>query len=215
MTLGEKLKELRKEKGLSLRELAKQIGNISASYLSDIENDRYDPSLKKLKSIAQALNVPTAYLLDIYDQSHSGYEKFKLERKKIKYETVEIVNVPILGEIAAGEPVIAEENILGYEKIPADDIRGGEYFILRVSGDSMINAGIYEGDHVLIKKQPTCETGDIAAVIVNAENATLKRVYFSNGKLLLQPENPKYKPIMVDEDDVRIVGKAVKVIHKL
>lgn len=222
MTLGEKIRELRKEKGYSLRELAKLAGSASHSYIAAVERGEYDPSLKIVKDIARALNVPTAYLLDIYDQDHSGYDKFKIKEVResqskyiVSEEKTDMVKIPILGHIAAGDPILAEEHIEGYRLMPASEVSNGEYFLLKVGGDSMINAGIHDGDLVLIRKQPVCETGDIAAVIVDGENATLKRVYHNNGKLLLQPENPKYKPIMVDNEEVRIVGKAIEVIHKL
>lgn len=216
MTLGEKIRELRKEKGYSLRELAKLAGSASHSYIAAIERGEYDPSLKIVKDIARALNVPTAYLLDIYDQDHSGYDKFKIkENQDMLDNQTNMVKVPILGHIAAGAPILAEEHIEGFKLMPESEVSNGEYFLLKVTGDSMINAGIHDGDLVLIRKQPVCETGEIAAVIVDGENATLKRVYHNNGKLLLQPENPKYKPIMVDNEEVRIVGKAIEVIHKL
>ncbi|MFP4018511.1 MAG: transcriptional repressor LexA [Bacteroidales bacterium] len=217
MSLGKKLKELRKEKDYSLRELAKKIGDISASYLSDLENERYDPSLKKLNKIADALNVSTAYLLDIYDQDKTeNQEKFYLKESKIKYTAEsELIKIPIIGEIAAGEPILAEERIIGYKKMPLEDVECGTYFLLKVNGDSMINAGIYEGDCVLIRKQPDCETGEIAAVIVDNENATLKRVYFNDGNILLQPENPNYKPMNISAKEIKIIGKAIEVIHKL
>lgn len=216
MTLGEKIRELRKEKGYSLRELAKLAGSASHSYIAAIERGEYDPSLKIVKDIARALNVPTAYLLDIYDQDHSGYDKFKIkENQDMLDNQTNMVKVPILGHIAAGAPILAEEHIEGFKLMPESEVSNGEYFLLKVTGDSMINAGIHDGNLVLIRKQPVCETGEIAAVIVDGENATLKRVYHNNGKLLLQPENPKYKPIMVDNEEVRIVGKAIEVIHKL
>lgn len=216
MTLGEKIRELRKEKGYSLRELAKLAGSTSHSYIAAIERGEYDPSLKIVKDIARALNVPTAYLLDIYDQDHSGYDKFKIkENQDMLDNQTNMVKVPILGHIAAGAPILAEEHIEGFKLMPESEVSNGEYFLLKVTGDSMINAGIHDGNLVLIRKQPVCETGEIAAVIVDGENATLKRVYHNNGKLLLQPENPKYKPIMVDNEEVRIVGKAIEVIHKL
>lgn len=217
MTLGERLKELRNEKGYSLRELAKIIGDISASYISDIENDRYEPSLKKLKSIAKGLNVPTAYLLDLYDQNNTTKpEKFMVSENKTAYNIeVEFEELPILGYIAAGNPIFAEEHIEGYKKVPKHEACNGDCFLLRVQGDSMINAGIYDGDYVLIKRQPHCETGEIAVVMVDGENATLKRVYKNENSLLLQAENPAYKNILIKNKEVRIIGKAIEVIHKL
>ncbi|MFP4017063.1 MAG: LexA family protein [Halanaerobiales bacterium] len=178
-TLGEKLKELRNEQGLSLRDLAAKAGDISVSYLSDIENNRHDPSLKKLKTIAKALDISTAYLLDIYDMQNGGGDKFKLKNYEKVDDNTEIVNIPIIGKISGGIPILAEQNIEGFEQIPKGKVRGGDYFLLRVEGDSMINAGIFEDDLVLIKRQPECESGEIAAVLIEDEG-TLKRVYFNS-----------------------------------
>jgi transcriptional regulator with XRE-family HTH domain len=98
MTLGQKIRELREEKGYSLRELAKLAGSASHSYIAAVERGEYDPSLKIVRDIARALNVPTAYLLDIYDQDHSGYKKFKIKESQVKYNSSNMIKVPILAE---------------------------------------------------------------------------------------------------------------------
>lgn len=121
----------------------------------------------------------------------------------------EIAIIPVLGHITAGQPILAEEHILGYEKVPASQVKGGQFFYLKVQGDSMSNAGIYEGDLVLVRKQPTINHKDIAVVMVNSHDATVKRVYKANDHLVLQPENPDYEPIIVKNDSARIIGKVV------
>ncbi|HHW14498.1 MAG TPA: repressor LexA [Firmicutes bacterium] len=125
------------------------------------------------------------------------------------YPVGEIVRLPIVGVIRAGEPLLAEQNIEGYSWVPAEEVQGGEYFFLRVKGDSMIGARIHDGDLVLIRRQEDVDDGDIAAVLVNDEEATLKRVFRSDGAWFLQPENPQMRPIIVRKQDVRIIGKAV------
>lgn len=116
--------------------------------------------------------------------------------------------LPLLGTIACGEPILADENIEEYIETP-DNIRAT--FCLRCKGDSMINARIYDGDIVYIREQPDVENGEIGAVIINDE-ATLKRIYKYKNKIVLQPENTAYEPLVyVNEelDTIRILGKAV------
>jgi repressor LexA len=117
--------------------------------------------------------------------------------------------LPVLGVIAAGQPISAIENIIGYEYVPTDT---NADFCLKVKGDSMINARIYDGDVVFIRQQPDAENGEIAAVIIDGEEATLKRVYHVDGNIILRPENPNYKDIVFSKKDkkvVQILGKAI------
>jgi len=214
MTLGEKIRELRTKKGYSLRKLSKIVGSASHSYIAAIERGENNPSLNILSDIANALGVSTAYLLDIYDKEKSGNEKFKIDEHSGEISKEEMISVPIVGDVAAGKPILADEHIEGYRQMPAKDING-ECFLLKIKGDSMINAGIHENDLVLIRQQAKVETGDIAAVMIDNENATLKRVYFHDNSVLLQSENSKYKPMNINNERVKIIGKAIEVIHKL
>lgn len=116
----------------------------------------------------------------------------------------EVVNVPILGTVAAGEPIFADQNIEGYMPILPEDLPSGDSFIVHVHGDSMINAGIYDGDRLIITKQDTADNGDIVVALVE-DSATVKRFYKENGHFRLQPENDDMDPIIVD--DVSILGK--------
>ncbi|MDN5324135.1 MAG: repressor LexA [Clostridia bacterium] len=146
------------------------------------------------------------------------YYKNKLKQKRQANLNIinitDIVKIPVLGVIRAGEPILAEENIIGYESISADEIKSGEYFYLKVKGDSMINARIYDGDLVLVRKQEDVENGQIAVILIEDE-ATLKRVYRNNGTLILHPENPKYQPMLIEKGNVKIIGKVVEVKFKL
>ena len=117
--------------------------------------------------------------------------------------------VPLIGSIAAGSPILAEQNIEEYftidKSIKAD-------FALRIKGDSMIDAGIHNGDIAFIRKQQTLETGEIGAVVIENE-ATLKRFYKTDSSIVLQPENKEYQPIIKTEGDVYIAGKLVAVLN--
>ena len=123
-------------------------------------------------------------------------------------------SVPILGEIACGDPILAVENHDGAANVPADSSAD---FALRCAGDSMINARIFPGDLVLIRQQPDVEDGEIAAVLLDGE-ATLKRVFKYPGRVELRPENPLYKPISIEGPalaDFRILGRAVSFISEV
>ena len=116
----------------------------------------------------------------------------------------EVVNVPLLGTVAAGMPLLAQENIENYFPIPTEMLPDKEVFMLRVKGDSMIEAGIFNGDLIFVEKTVTAENGEIVVALLD-DSATVKRFYKENGHYRLQPENSSMEPIIVDE--VQILGK--------
>lgn len=118
----------------------------------------------------------------------------------------EIVNVPIIGQVAAGEPIFAEQNIEGYFPVLPEDMPSGNAFMLNVRGESMINVGIYDGDRILVKEQYTASNGEIIVALVE-DSATVKTFYKEDGHYRLQPENDTMDPIIVNE--VEILGKVV------
>lgn len=126
-------------------------------------------------------------------------ENFNLTRR-------EMVNVPIVGKVAAGEPILAVENIENYFPIPAEFMPNEPTFILQVQGESMINAGILDGDYVLVQQQPTANDGDMVVALVD-DSATVKTFYKENGYYRLQPENDFMDPIIVSE--VMIMGRVI------
>ncbi len=120
--------------------------------------------------------------------------------------------IPILGRVPAGKPFLSEENIEGLLTI-SNDIASGKLFALQVKGDSMIDAGILDGDRVIVKQQGTAENGEIVCALIEGE-ATLKRFYKKNGVITLKAENEKYAPITVSQGEFRIVGKVVGLMRK-
>ena len=122
----------------------------------------------------------------------------------------EMVNVPIIGTVAAGQPILAEQNIEGYFPIPTEYMPNKQSFMLKVKGESMINAGIFDGDKVLVKQQATAENGDIVVALVD-DSATVKTYYKENGHYRLQPENDSMDPIIVP--DCQIIGKVFGVFR--
>ena len=124
----------------------------------------------------------------------------------------EVVNIPILGTVAAGVPILAQEDIEGYFPIPVEDMPNKEVFMLNVKGDSMINVGIFNSDKVIVEKQSTASNGEIVVALVD-DSATVKRFYKEKGHYRLQPENDNLKPIIVD--NVTILGKVIGLYRKM
>ncbi len=118
----------------------------------------------------------------------------------------EMVQIPVVGAVAAGQPILAEENIEDYFPVPADLLPNAETFMLRVKGESMINAGIFDGDRVIVEQTPTAHNGEIVVALVE-DSATVKRFYKEDGHYRLQPENDSMAPIIVSE--VSILGRVI------
>lgn len=123
----------------------------------------------------------------------------------------DMVNVPMVGRVAAGQPILAEENIEGYFPVPAEFMPKEPTFMLQVKGESMINAGILNGDHILVKEQKTVENGEKVVALID-DSATVKTYYKENGHYRLQPENDYMEPIIV-EGNLEILGKVIGVFR--
>ena len=122
----------------------------------------------------------------------------------------EVVNVPIVGQVAAGQPILAEENICSYFPVPAEFMPKNQSFMLKVKGESMINAGIYDGDSIIVEQQNTARNGDIVVALID-DSATVKTFYKEDGHIRLQPENDTMDPIIVP--DCTILGKVFGVFR--
>lgn len=210
MTIYDKIKYLRENIGMSQQELAEKVGFKTASAVNKIELGLRDINQTKIKAFAVALGTTPGYLLE---DDNNTYEKKFFSVTNIN-PLPKTVKKPRLGTIACGEPILAEENLDGYDDVP-DDIKCD--FTLLCQGDSMINARINNGDIVYIRQQPTVDNGEIAAVLIDNE-ATLKRVYLYDDKIVLQPENTRYAPLVYSKEemnDIKIIGKAVGFTSKL
>ena len=130
-------------------------------------------------------------------------DEFNLTRR-------EVVNIPIVGTVAAGQPLLATENIMDYFPVPVDMLPNTELFMLKVHGDSMVNVGIYEGDTIIVSRQNTASNGEIVVALVD-DSATVKRFYKENGHYRLQPENDYMDPIIVDNCEV--LGKVIGLLR--
>ena len=124
----------------------------------------------------------------------------------------ELVNVPMIGTVAAGQPILAEENIENYFPIPVELLPNEQTFMLRVKGESMINAGIFDGDQIIVKQQDYARNGEIVVALVE-DSATVKRFYKEKGHYRLQPENDALEPIIVD--DIRILGVVIGLVRMM
>ena len=186
-TLSSVLKKRRKELGLTLAQIASMVG---------------------VAKLADVLHIPPAYLM--------GWEE---DTKPLPAPNLQLMpsthQVPRLGRIACGTPILADQNIESYDAIP-DYVKCD--FTLICKGDSMINARIFDGDIVCIRQQPEVESGEIAAVLIDEEEATLKRIRLFEDHISLEPENPMYRPLVFwgeDMNRVHIIGKATHFISTI
>ena len=180
---------------------------------AEILNKGYPPAVREICE-AVKLKSTSSVLAHLETLEKNGYirrdptkpraieivdENFNLTRR-------EMVNVPIVGRVAAGEPILAVENIENYFPIPAEFMPNEQTFILQVQGESMVNAGILDGDYLLVEQQTTANDGDMVVALVD-DSATVKTFYKENGYYRLQPENDFMEPIIVS--DVMIMGKVI------
>ncbi|MGN1404597.1 MAG: helix-turn-helix domain-containing protein [Ruminococcus sp.] len=214
-----RLKELREAKGYNMKQTASMLGIPYTTYVGYEKGER-EPDSEKLIVLSDFFQCTVDYLLYRTDepqvQAETAEETASLYDQFENIYPIKLKRFPLLGKIACGEPIYAEED---HESFVSADAEIRADFCLRASGDSMINAEIYDGDIVFIRKQPVVENGEIAAVIIEDE-ATLKRVYFDKAheRLQLIAENPAYAPLVYvgqELEYVRILGKAVALMRDL
>jgi len=186
----------------SVREIGKAVGLSSTatvhSYITALEKKGY---IKKENQKGRTLKLLKGGL--------DGQEKIK---EKPAYSGKELVDVPVIGKITAGAPILAVENVTDTFPIPVDFVGNSESFMLTVRGESMIEAGILDGDYILVKKQDIARNGEIVVALIG-EEATVKTFYKEDGHIRLQPENSTMDPIIVP--DCRVLGKVAGVFRKL
>ncbi len=173
----------------------------------------YPPSVREICEAVQLKSTSSVHS-HLETLEENGY----IRRDPTKPRTIEIlddsfnltrremVNVPMLGSVAAGQPILAQENIENYFPIPAELLPNQQTFMLRVKGDSMINAGIFNGDQIIVAQQETAENGDIVVALLD-DSATVKRFFREEGHIRLQPENDAMEPILAES--VQVLGKVI------
>lgn len=203
--IADRLKDLRKQNHMTQTTLAKRL-NVTQTAISQWETDRTRPDQELLGKIASVFSVSVDYLLGENTNKNGNSSDF--------------FHVPVFGSIPAGVPIEAIEDVEGYVEMQSvPGYKNSEFFALRLSGNSM-SPEYKNGDVVIFHAQETCESGQDCAVIVDNEDATFKRVRFSEKGLTLQPLNPDYEPIVfsnrdLDGDAVRILGIGWEVRRKL
>lgn len=207
MTTGDRIKARREELGLSVEDIATRLGKHRATIYRYESNDIENFPADVLVPLAQVLETSPAYLMGWEDSgSTSPLPSNVTPLRPMK-------QVPLVGQIACGTPILAEQNIEDYIDLPGH-IHAD--YALTCRGDSMINAGIRDGDVVYIREQPEVENGQIAAVIVDEDEATLKRFYYTGAMIQLIAENPRIPPMVFSGSDisrVRVIGRAVAYTH--
>lgn len=182
----------------------------------------YPPSVREIGE-AVGLQSPSSVHAQIATLADRGYLRkdptrpraivVQVDETGIPQQTSGVANVPLVGQIAAGAPILATEQIEETLPLPQDLVGTGTLFALRIKGDSMTGAGIFDGDTVVIRQQKTADDGTIIAALVDGEEATVKRLRRRGGRVQLLAENPAYEPI--EPDDVQVLGKVVAVLRKL
>jgi repressor LexA len=195
---SKRLYDLRKENKMTMEELA------------TILDERYKYKINKslISKYEKAVHEPNFYFIDLTASIFHVSSDYMMGRSNNKYgESVTYKKIPIIGTIAAGIPIQAQEDILGWEYVEPGDKSS---FCLRVKGDSMIGARIFNGDIVFVSKQEEVENGEIAAIQIDGEEATLKRFYREYGKVRLHSENPTIPDMIFvtkDAKEIRVLGK--------
>jgi len=203
-----RIKQLREELGKSKAQVAREL-QIPYTTFVNYENEAREPNSEVLIMIANYFHVSVDYLIGRTENRH-GNSLPVSNLVPLKH----IIKVPIIGRIACGSPILAEQNYEGQTFCP-DEVNAD--FALRCQGDSMIDANIQDGDIVFIKETPEVENGEIAAVVVG-EEATLKKVYYHGDTVTLIPANSSYEPMVFKKDeinDIRICGKAVAILRHI
>ena len=207
MNMGEKIYYLRTKNSMTLEELGNKVG-VGKSTVRKWENGIIaNMKRDKILKLAEALNTTPAYLM--------GWNEKEDEKPKSK---VKGVKIPVLGRVAAGVPIEMIEDVLDYEEITDDMARHGEYFALKIQGDSM-SPRIWNNDVVIVKQQDDAESGEIVIASINGDDAVCKRLQKYSDGIALVSLNPQYEPIYlkkdeVDEKPVRIIGKVVELRGK-
>ena len=208
----------RRPKALDPHHLTKRQQEIYDCIIKHVKAYNYPPSVRDLCE-ATGLKSTSSVFKYLNDLAEMGYLKknpqssraIELTGNVLSWNDEQnVVEVPVVGDIAAGTPILAEENITDYMPYPARGITNKKVFMLKVRGQSMINAGILPGDYILVQAQEECENGEIAAVLIG-EEATVKRFYREDGHIRLQPENDAMDPIIVQ--DCSVMGKVIGLIR--
>mgnify|MGYP000958127748 CR=1 FL=1 len=208
MNFKTRLKQLRNERGISQRQLSEFL-KVAPSTISMYENGQREPNFEVLESLADFFNVDLNYLLG---------KTNKTTKIILDSESSKGIQIPVLGTVPAGIPMSAIEDIIDYEEIPKSWENQGEFFGLKIKGDSMYPT-LENGDVVIVKKQSTADNGDTVIVMVNGDDATCKRYERSDTGIMLIPNNSAYNPVFYTNEEIEalpltIIGKVIELRRK-
>ena len=209
MNFRTRLKQLRNEKKINQRELANFL-KVAPSTISMYESGQREPNFEVLESLADFFNVDLNYLLGKSDKT----TKLMLEDS----QPPQGLQIPVLGTVAAGIPISAVEDILDYEEVPQSWENQGEFFALKIKGDSM-KPDINDGDTVIVRQQSTANNGDVVIALVNGDDATCKKFEKLGNGIMLISNNSEYSPMYFSNEEVLtkpvvIIGRVVELRRK-
>ena len=172
------------------------------------EENGYTPSVREIGKECGIKSTATvySYLQKLQDKGYLN--KATNKKRSVTLAKSSGVNIPLIGTVTAGQPIFAYENYEDYYTFPAGEFRGEDLFMLRVQGTSMIDAGIMDGDKIVVRRQETAENGEIVVALVE-DSATVKRFYRKNGQIILHPENEALSDMIFENEEVSILGKVV------
>ena len=174
------------------------------------EENGYTPSVREIGKECGIKSTATVHNYIEKLQSKGYLNKTDNKKRAVTIGKGSFINIPLLGVVTAGQPIFAYENYEDYYSFPVSEFKGDELFMLRVQGTSMIEAGIMDGDKIIVRRQQTAENGEIVVALVNEEEtATVKRFYKKDGKIILHPENEALSDMIFNPQDVSILGKVV------
>lgn len=175
------------------------------------DENGYAPSVREICKAMGFKSTATAYNYIDRLRSNGVLQKTDNKKRAVSIQS-NLRKIPLIGTVTAGTPIFAVENYEDYYGLPGDEFKGDGLFMLRVKGDSMINADIFDGDKIIVRQQPTAENGEIVVALID-DSATVKRFFKRGSKIILHPENPRLSDIVLT--DVVILGKVIGLIRSM
>lgn len=198
MTMGERIKQLRRQKGLTQEELGKYIGVKKAAIMKYEKGNVQNMKRSSIETLSKLFDVTPSYLMCLEENENNNDNKLNYKR------------IPVLGSIPAGVPIELIQDIIDYEDISEEMLKGGkEYFALKVKGNSMYPKYL-DGDTIIVLKQNDCESGQDCILMVNGDDGTFKRIFKTDNGITLQPLNNEYMPSFYSNED--IISKPVRIL---
>lgn len=176
------------------------------------EENGYTPSVREIAKECDIKSTATVHSYLEKLQNKGYLSKATNKKRSVTLNKSSGVSIPLIGVVTAGQPIFAYENYEDYYTFPVGEFRGDDLFMLRVQGESMIEAGIFDGDKIIVKRQPTADLNDIVVALID-DSATVKRLTYKKEKIILHPENSTMSDLVYEPQEVSILGKVVGLIR--